>query len=186
MLKIGITGNIASGKSEVEKIIRSLNYPVFDLDIISHDILNNDFNVKKLVKREFQTLKRNEIAAIVFNDETKKKKLEEIMHPVLKQKVKEIFKLNEDKKAVFVSGALIFEAGFDTLFDKIIFVDAKITLRKERLKKRNNLSDNEAQVRLNSQSLKFKDMAHFVILNDLGLDELRNETMRVLNSLIKG
>ena len=69
MLKIAITGNIASGKSTVEKFIEELGYKVFDTDKIAHEILENSEDIRNL----FGTLDRTEIAKIVFNDNEKLK-----------------------------------------------------------------------------------------------------------------
>ena len=133
MIKIGLTCNIASGKSEVENIFLKKGFIVVDLDKISHQLLENDDEVKNKVLDEFKTLDRAELAKIVFSDLNKQKILEDIIYPKLKEYIIKCFKINEDKKALIISGALIYEAGFSSLFDKIIFVDAKKELRLKRL-----------------------------------------------------
>ena len=139
MIKIGLTGNIASGKSEVEKIFLKKGFIVVDLDKISHQLLENNDEVKMSILNKFNTLNRIELAKIVFGDLNKKKILEDIIYPKLKEYIINLFKINNDKRVVVVSGALIYEAGFNELFDKIIFVDANKDLRLKRLMKRNNL-----------------------------------------------
>ena len=64
MLKFAITGNIASGKSTVEKIIEANGFKVYDTDKIAHDILDNSVEVKNV----FATTDRKELAKIVFNN----------------------------------------------------------------------------------------------------------------------
>lgn len=172
MLKVGITGNIAAGKSEVEKIISKLGFLVFDLDKITHFLLENDKKIQTKILKIFQTLDRKEISKVAFSDKNKLKLLEEIIHPELRLQVLKIFNQNKNQDKVFVSGALLYEAGFDKLFDKIIFVDAQYLIRLQRLMKRNNFSIAQADERLKSQNLIFKDRADFLIQNDSTVNEL--------------
>ena len=180
MLKVGITGNIASGKSIVENIIKNKGYLVFDLDVISHNLLNENNEVKTLVLKEFNTLDKKEIAKIVFRDNAKRKKLENIIHPKLKEFCFDIFKKNE--KIVFISGALLYEAGFDEFFDKIIYIDADKNTRLARLIKRNNLSKQDALLRINSQKDN-KSRANFIIENNSSIDELEIKVNSILREL---
>ncbi len=178
MLKIGITGNIASGKSEFEKILKNLNYKVYDMDILSKEIFKNN---KDDIFKIFNTLERKEIADIVFKDEEKRKLLENIIHPKLKLKINEIF--NSNLKIVFISGAILYQTGFDKMFDKIIYIDAPYELRLKRLQKRNNLDEKDAILRLNAQNDYGMDKADIIIQNDKTLDELEKkakETLKIL------
>lgn len=181
MKKIGITGAIASGKSEVEKILKE-KYLVIDLDVVSHKILET--NAKKEVLAEFKTLDRKELGAIVFNSEEKRKKLEEIIYPKLKEFILDVFKNNENEEFIFISGALLYEAGFFDLFDKTIFVDAPPEIRLKRLQKRNNLDEVEAKKRIDIQRNIGKVFSDFVIENNTSIDELRKK-VRSLILLLK-
>ena len=181
MLKVGLTGNIASGKSEVEKIISNLGYKVFDLDIISHEVLENE--CRKEILKEFQTLDRKKIGQIVFNDKRKKEILEKIIHPILKNKVLSIFENNRNENMIFISGALIFEAGFDSLFDKIIFIEANKDLRLNRLTKRNNLNIQQALIRINSQNEKSKLKADYIVENNTTTEKLEINVKKTIEAL---
>ena len=175
MVKIGLTGNIASGKSELEKIIKNKGFKVIDLDETVHFLFENDKEIKAQILKEFKTLNRKEISNIVFNNLERKKVLENIIHP----KLKEIIKNLEDEK-VFVSAALIYEAGFDYLFNKIIYVDAPYELRLKRLMKRNNLTIEQAQKIMNSQKNN-KDKADFIIENSSTLDVLEENFNKIID-----
>ena len=174
MFKLGITGNIASGKSQVEKILENNGFKVYDLDIVAHEFLKNN----NKIYNHFHTLDRKKIAEIVFSDENEKKYLESILHPLLYNFVLDEFKKNYNKIAI--SGALLFEAGFDKLFDKIIFVDAPYDIRLKRLMNRNNLSENTAKLRLNVQNNNYKNKADYIIQNSTTLDDLKKTINLIL------
>ena len=178
MIKVGISGRIAAGKSEVEKILQKLNYKVFDLDVISHNLFENE-SIKIALLNEFQTLDRKEIGNIVFNNLEKKEKLENILYPELKKIIFELFEENKKEKYIFISGALLFKSGFYKYFDKNIFVDAPDELRLNRLIKRNNLDKQTALKRLNLQDE--PTLADFVIQNDSDIQNLEKKVLEILN-----
>ena len=181
MLKIGITGNIASGKSMLEEIIANSGYMVIDLDIISHKLLEKE--CKYEVLKEFNTTNRKELGKIVFADKNKLKKLENIIHPKLRNYILNFFEENKNEKAVFISGALIYNAGFDDLFDKIIFVDANKELRLKRLIKRNFYDEKTALMRIEAQNNTFKNRADFIVENNTTKENLKKETLKVLSQI---
>lgn len=182
MIKVGISGKIASGKSEVEKIIQKLGYNVFDLDIISREIFNRD-DIKNKLLTEFQTLDRKKIGNIVFNNPIKKKNLEKIIHPELKKEIFNLFEKYKNEKIIFISGALLFKSGFYKFFDKNIFVNALDEIRLERLMKRNKLDITSAKSRLNLQDE--ENLADFIIENNSDIKNLEIETIKLLKTLKK-
>ncbi len=181
MIKIGLTGNIASGKSEVENILLKKGFIVVDLDKVSHQLLKNNTVVQSEVLKEFKTSDRNELAKIVFSDLDKKKKLENIIYPKLKEYIINTFEINKDKKAVIISGALIYEAGFDGLFDKIIYIDAKKEIRLKRLMKRNKTDEKTALKRMNCQNDN-KLKADIIIENNSDFENLNNKVNALIAS----
>lgn len=170
MLKIAITGNIASGKSEVEKIIAQ-DFPVFDADKIAHKFLGN--------------VDRRALGEKVFSDPVVRKKLEEYIHPKVKDEILKIFCESQDKY-VFVSIPLLFETGFDKLFDKIIFVQCDDKLRLERLMKRNNFTKEQALKRMNAQMPQDDKInkSDFVIHNNSTKEELAEQVNELLNNFL--
>ena len=181
MIKVGISGKIASGKSEAENILREFGFFVFDLDLISHKLFEENEEIQNEILKEFNTLNRKEIGKIVFQNENKKEKLEQIIHPKLKEKIEEIFNKFKHEKAIFISGALLFKSGFDSLFDKTIFIDANENIRLERLMKRNNLSRQEALLRLNLQD--DGAFADFIIENNSNIENLKTKIQNILNAM---
>ncbi len=126
MIKYAIVGNIASGKSTVEEILRNNGYKVFDTDKIAHEILNNSNEIREIFKSydiiTDNKIDRKKLAKIVFSDKNQLKKLEAVIHPKVKEEILKIFNMNFD--IVFISVPQLFEAGFENLFDKIIFITA--------------------------------------------------------------
>ena len=161
-----------------------MGYRVFDLDKICHYIVGEDIDVQNKIKSIFNTLNRKEIGKIVFSDKEKKKQLESILYPKLKVKMQSLF--NQGKyNIVFISGALIYEAGFASMFDRMIYVDAPYELRLKRLMERNNFTVEEAKLRLDAQKENFKNKmrADFMIKNIGTTFELRQKLVRILNTL---
>ena len=128
MISIAIVGNIASGKSTVENVLRKKGYKVFDSDIIAHEVLE-DLSEKIIEAfKDYDILEngrifRQKLGALVFDDKNLKEKLENIVHPEIKDRLKKIFEENKLEKYIFVSIPLLFEVGWRNLFDKILFIE---------------------------------------------------------------
>jgi dephospho-CoA kinase len=179
MLKIAIVGNIASGKSTVEDFIKAKGYKVYDTDKIAHEILASN----KSVIDEFGTNERAKLAKIVFSEPEKLKKLEEIVHPLVKEEILGIFENNFN--IVFISVPQLFEAGFESLFDKIIYITADKDIRKNRLIRHNNFTEEEALRRIDAQKeTNKKEKADFVIENNSTIFELETYIDYVLKEIL--
>lgn len=179
MLKVAIVGNIAAGKTTVEKILLEKGYKVFDTDNIAHKLLNNNPDVELL----FGTTNRKDLAKIVFEDKQKLEELEKIIHPLVKKELENIF--SKDFDIVFISVPQLFEAGFESMFDKILFINADKDLRKKRLIARNNLTIEEAEKRIKAQGNETEKIkkSDYVIENNLDLSNLRIQLEGFLTTL---
>lgn len=188
MIKIGLTGNIASGKSEIEKIFKNFNIKTINADFIVHFLLNNDIFLKNKIIEKFKNydiLENNEIdrkklGKIVFSDKKLKKELEKIIHPEVIKQIKKFFEENKKEKIIVVEIPLLFENNLEYLFDKIILIYAKDEIRKERIKKRNNFNEEYIEKIMKSQinqELK-KEKSDFIIINE-------NKTLYDLEKEIK-
>ena len=194
MKKIAITGNIASGKSQVEKILDDLNYVVLDTDKVNNDLLLKDEETKQEIISAFKNyditdnknISKEKLGNIVFNNKQEKEKLENILHKKILEKINFYEKENQNEDFIFVSVPLLFEANWQKYFDKIIFISADENIRLSRLIKRNNLTKEQALSRINSQDKEENKIkkSDFVIYNNSDLISLKNQVNTVLNKLI--
>lgn len=190
MISIAIVGNIASGKSTVENVLRKKGYKVFDSDIIAHEVLE-DLSEKIIEAfKDYDILEngrisRQKLGALVFDDKNLKEKLENIVHPEIKDRLKKIFEENKLEKYIFVSIPLLFEVGWRNLFDKILFIYTEDKIRLNRLMQRNNFTKDEALARIKSQlpqeeKVKVSD---FIINNNHSIDVLQKYIERFIIQL---
>ena len=182
--KIAITGNIASGKTQVEKIL-SKSYPVYDTDKIAHEILDKITEFYGYDVFTNGKIDRKKLGALVFSNYELKKKLEDMVHPKVKNELTEIFEKHKYDKFVFVSVPLLFEAGFENMFDKIILVTTEEKERVKRLIARNNLTKDEAMKRIQSQipEPEKQKKSDYIINNDSDIENLKIQTEKIIEQL---
>lgn len=195
MIKVAIAGNIACGKSEVEKILIALGYKVIDTDKVNHSILNSDESAINEIKQVFSSddildndgrISREKLGKVVFASEEKRKLLENILHIRIFNKVNDFFEENKNEKIVFVSIPLLFESKQEKTFDKIIFISADEKIRLERLMKRNNYSEEYAKVRIDSQEKEDEKIkkSDYIIYNNSDFDSLKNHVEFTISKIV--
>jgi dephospho-CoA kinase len=171
MTSIGLTGNIASGKSHIAHIFASLGVSTQDSDIVAHEILQSE--AKAEVEAEFGTIDRKEIGKIVFANPEKLKKLEAILHPKVRAKNLEFIKKH---KLSLIEIPLLFETNAEEIFDYVIFVNVSRETLQKRALARPNISpeklENILQTQTKIPTAEKIRRSHFVIDNDDGADTL--------------
>ncbi len=174
MLKVGLTGGIGSGKSIVAGIFKVLGVPVFDADSEAKTLMENNDQLKKLLKKEFGPetfedgkLNRSYLANIVFNDAYKLDRLNSLVHPITIATAASWIQ-QQTASYIIKEAALLFEAGSAGNLDFIIGVFAPEHSRIQRVMERDKLSRDDIKARMNKQiedEIKMK-LCDFILIND--------------------
>jgi dephospho-CoA kinase len=187
LLKIAVTGEVASGKSTVCKYFKQLGAFVVDSDKIVHDLLTPKTSVgQKIIKflgkeiLEKDEISREKVAAKVFQDFKKLKKLEAIIHPQVFEAIERLYQLAA-KEGVFiyfvVEIPLLFEAGLEKFYDYIIVVTAKN--RSKRSPKKDLREKRLIDIHEKTEK------ADFVINNNSNFTMLKRQVIKISNILTK-
>ena len=188
MKKIGITGSLASGKTSASKIISQGNGPLFSADEVVKNLYKKE-SFKKIVSKKFEiknssNLKKNLKNKILLNTSLVKK-LENLIHPLVRREMRGFIKKNKNKKLVFLEVPLLIESKLMNYFDTIIFIKAKKSIRLKRfllkggdrkifkILTNNQLADNK--------KIKFCD---HVVVNDSNLKFLKKNLLDILRQYV--
>lgn len=194
---MGLTGGIASGKSTVSATFKNLGAYIIDADKIAHQIYDEDselvqniidlFGKEVLIPSTF-IIDRDKLGQIVFKNPDRLKQLEVLVHPKVRKKI--LHEIHEAGKKNYdlciVDAALLVETGFYKFYDGLIVVKAFPEQQKQRLKERNELSDEEIKNRIKSQApLEEKlKVANWVIDNTGALEETKKQVEELYKNLI--
>lgn len=195
---IGLTGGIATGKSQVSSILSELGAMVIDADIVAREVVQKGLPAWQQLKDTFGEeyflsngeLNRRKLGQLVFSHPDELAKLNSITHPAIKAKIEE--RINDLKVQgyngiVVVDAALLLEAGWETMVDQVWVVDAPMEKRIERIMKRDNLTRDQALSRINSQMSQQERIAKAdkIIYNNSDIDSLREQVLRIWHETLK-
>ena len=198
MLRVGLTGSIAVGKSFVTSVFAELGCRILDADQTAREVVMPGAAGLEAVVQTFGrevlapdgTLDRARLAAIVFADEEKRLRLNHILHPFIIARQDDILREweREDPNGMaIVDAALMIESGGYKRFDKLIVVHCRPEVQLERLMLRNKLTLAEAQQRIASQmpQEEKQSYADYLIDTSDGFEPTRQRTIEVYNDLRK-
>lgn len=195
---IGLTGGIASGKSTVSSILKSLGAYVIDADVVSREImLKGSQTYNKLVSKfgkeilkDDGEIDRKKLGNLVFADKQKLKELNAITHPEIIKRIKGIIdeeRKNGKEKAIVLDAALLIEMRLFNMVDEVwlVVVDKKTQIR--RLMKRDNLKYKDALNRIKSQmSIEDKmKYADFIINNCKDFNAIKKQVELLWGRFLK-
>lgn len=195
MFRVGLTGNIASGKSTVARVWQRLGAPVIDADVLARRaVAPGSVGLRRIVAAfgpgvldDAGQLDRAALRDIVFRDPEARAKLEAIVHPeVGRLRREEEARLEAAGERIVVHDIpLLFEAGLDREFDAVVLVDASERVRLERLVRDRGLPEDEARRMIDAQmpSSQKRDRADYVIENEGTLETLERAAEEVWREL---
>ena len=196
MLKVGLTGSIAAGKSFVLGVLAELGCHVLDADATAREVVAPGTPGLKVVVDAFGddilkpdgSLDRAKLGTIIFADETKRSQLNSLLHPFIiraqDERMREWEKENQKGIAV-VDAALMIESGGYRRFDKLVVVHCRPEVQLERLMTRDGLSREDAERRIAAQMAQEekKKYADFLIDTSEGFEDTRRQTEGVFQKL---
>ena len=195
MKLVGLTGGIASGKSAVAKILQRLGAAVINADDLSREVVEPGRDAWKEIVDTFgagvlqpdQTLDRQKLRTVIFNDLDGRKKLEAIIHPRVRALAEE--RIREHTVAgysiIVYEVPLLFEGKLHEWLRPVILVACDLDTQRRRLQERDHLTQTEAQKHIDAQmSLAEKRrLADYVIENNGSLEELEQQVQVVLKKI---
>ncbi|MEV6981934.1 dephospho-CoA kinase [Sphaerisporangium sp. NPDC051017] len=193
MLKIGLTGGIGSGKSEVSRRLAGHGAVVIDADKIAREVVEPGTSGLALVVEEFGpgvlredgTLNREKLGQIVFPDPEKLKRLNAIVHPRVGERMAELQRRAPADAVVVYDVPLLAENGLAPMYDLVIVVDAPDEVRLERLVSLRGMAREDALARIRAQASREDRLkiADIVVVNEGGLGDLDARVAEVWEDL---
>ncbi|MFP1623785.1 dephospho-CoA kinase [Streptomyces sp. 5K101] len=195
MLKVGLTGGIGAGKSEVSRLLASYGAMLVDADKIAREVVEpgtvglaavvDAFGAEILTPEG--TLDRPRLGAIVFNDPERLATLNAIVHPLVGARSRELEAAAGPDSVVVHDVPLLTENGLASLYDLVVVVDAAPETQLDRLVRLRGMSEADARARMAAQATREqrREIADLVIDNDGPLQELEPQVRKVWDELIR-
>ncbi len=162
MLRVGLTGGIASGKTLVTGLFERLGAPVVDADVVSREVVEPGEPALAEIGREFGPevmaadgrLDRRALRSLVFADPAARRRLEAILHPRIRERLLARLEAIEREGAAYavVAVPLLVETDFAALVDRVLVVDCPRETQRRRLMARDGLDEREADAMIDAQT----------------------------------
>ena len=184
MIKVGITGSLASGKSTASKFLSRRRGPLFSADAVVKQLYKKP-SFRRIVSKKFKIRNDNQIKKnlkrLIFNNVSNLKKLEKIIHPLIRKEMRSFSRKNKKEKTLFYEIPLLVENKLMNYFNVIIFLKAKRSVRLKRFKLKGggeklfNLMNNKQLSDI--KKIKFCD---HVIVNEKNLNILKKNLLDII------
>jgi dephospho-CoA kinase len=198
MLRVGLTGNIASGKSNAARVFAELGAVIIDADLIAHELMSPGHETYESVVQAFgseilnpdRTINRKALGRIVFAQEQRRLVLNGLVHPAVRAQVElRIAGIRETnpRAIAIVDAALMVETGYFRLHDRLVVITCSSSLQLARLINRDGCTLEEARARIAAQ-LPIEDklkLADYIIETSGTLRETREQVDAVYRSLVR-
>lgn len=188
MVKIGLTGGIAAGKTTISKYLSSLGIPVIDADLIAREVLTIYPEILEYLRKTYGDrvfsggkLDRRALGRIVFQDKEALSSYLQVIMPRIRQEIEKRLEESEEE-CIVLDAPLLFEEGFQKDVDLTITVYAQERVQLQRLKERDGFTEEEARRRISAQmDLQEKMDRSTYVLNNSGQLE---DTIRDLHAIL--
>lgn len=185
LIKIAITGGVASGKSAVCQFFKKLGAFIVDADAVVHEVLQTHTDLGRQIVQQFGSevledgqISRRVLAEKVFKNEEKIQKLEQLIHPVVLRKIEELYEVvsrSKEYTSFVVEIPLLFEIGAEKFYDTIVTVLADERLAKERFQKAHYEHRMARQMAPKEKAM----LSNYVIYNNGSLGDLEGEVIQL-------
>ena len=189
MIRVGIIGNIASGKSFIAKLF---NCPVFNADREVNFLYKNSKKcfkkLKKILPNNIKSfpIKKSEIISAINDDKKNLKKVSSVVHPMVRKQMKNFIRKNKDRKLVILDIPLLIENKLNKKNDVLVFVKSNRNKILERLKKRPNYNKKILKSLSQNQIITSKklSMANYIIDNNFSLHIMKKKIILLKKKIL--
>ncbi|MBN2190252.1 MAG: dephospho-CoA kinase [Candidatus Aureabacteria bacterium] len=192
-MKVAITGGICTGKTHIGSILKNMGFKVIDADAISRQVAGKK---EKQIAGCFKdrclsgdgNIDRKKLAQIIFNSEPDRRALEKILHPEIISAIgREMDRCRNERKKFVVIAPLIYEAGLENMFDKIVLVSCPEELQIERVAVRDKIGRDDALkiIRAQLSGAEKSARADYIIDTSKNKGETEKQVKRIFNELFK-
>jgi dephospho-CoA kinase len=192
-MRVGLTGGVASGKSSVAAVLADLGAVLIDADKLAREVVAPGTDGLRRVVEEFGpdvltadgSLDRPALGAVVFGDEPARRRLEAIIHPLVRARARELEDAAPDGAVVVHDIPLLVETGQADRFDAVLVVDVPVPTQIARMVERRGMTPEEAAARVAAQATREQRLAAstYVIDNTGTLEDLRERVTEVFEKL---
>lgn len=193
-LVLGLTGSIGSGKSTVARMFQELGAEIIDADKVGHQLLEKR-EVKESIVKNFGSsilnkegrIERRKLGRIVFQDRKRLEELNSIIHPLIFGEIKRKITFSQ-ARIIIVDAAILLEAGWNSLVDRVIVVGASYETGRKRVEENGLLSSKEVEGIIEAQFAQNEKIqkADFLIENEESIQETKRQVERVWRKLVAG
>jgi dephospho-CoA kinase len=193
-LVLGLTGSIGSGKSTVARMFQELGAEIIDADKVGHQLLEKR-EVKESIVKNFGSfilnkegrIERRKVGRIVFQDRKRLEELDSIIHPLIFAEIKRKITFSQ-ARIIIVDAAILLEAGWNSLVDRVIVVGASYETGRKRVEENGLLSSKEVEGIIEAQFAQNEKIqkADFLIENEESIQETKRQVERVWRKLVAG
>ncbi|MEU9638000.1 dephospho-CoA kinase [Streptomyces tendae] len=195
MLKVGLTGGIGAGKSEVSRLLVEHGAVLIDADRIAREVVAPGTPGLAAVVAAFGedvlaedgTLDRPKLGSIVFADPDRLAVLNGIVHPLVGERSRALEEAAAEDAVVVHDVPLLTENGLAPLYDLVVVVDADPATQLDRLVRLRGMTEQDARARMAAQATREqrREIADVVVDNDVPLDELRRRVKELWDELVR-